>query len=93
MTAGGAVILAGTGFLLAFTLPDHSMFLAYWLPLGVLAGIGMAALSMGVERWQLDRQYAEQRAQMEGLLREALPGRPAEVRVYRCPQVGEGWSW
>ena len=39
----------------------------------VLAGIGMAALSMGVERWQLDRQYAEQRAQMEGLLREALP--------------------
>ncbi|MBT2381576.1 MULTISPECIES: DHA2 family efflux MFS transporter permease subunit [unclassified Streptomyces] len=46
-TAGGAVILAGTGFLLAFTLPDHSMFLAYWLPLGVLAGIGMGAITTG----------------------------------------------
>ncbi|MFE5796855.1 DHA2 family efflux MFS transporter permease subunit [Streptomyces sp. NPDC056503] len=46
-TAGGAVILAGTGFLLAFTLPDHSMFLAYWLPLGILAGVGMGAITTG----------------------------------------------
>ncbi|MBB1246623.1 DHA2 family efflux MFS transporter permease subunit [Streptomyces durbertensis] len=46
-TAGGALILGGTGFLLAFTLPDHSMFLAYWLPLGVLAGIGMGAITTG----------------------------------------------
>ncbi|MGW5851303.1 DHA2 family efflux MFS transporter permease subunit [Streptomyces sp. NPDC055254] len=46
-TAGGAIILAGTGFLLAFTLPDHSMFLAYWLPLGVLAGVGMGAITTG----------------------------------------------
>ncbi|WP_424217667.1 DHA2 family efflux MFS transporter permease subunit (plasmid) [Streptomyces sp. BI20] len=46
-TTGGAVILAGTGFLLAFTLPDHSMFLAYWLPLGILAGIGMGAITTG----------------------------------------------
>ncbi|MEU9857889.1 DHA2 family efflux MFS transporter permease subunit [Streptomyces sp. NPDC047974] len=46
-TAGGAAILAGTGFLLAFTLPDHSMFLAYWLPLGVLAGVGMGAITTG----------------------------------------------
>lgn len=38
-----------------------------------LAGIGIAALSMGVERWQLDRQYANQRLQMENLLRETLP--------------------
>ncbi len=38
-----------------------------------LAGIGVAALSMALERWQLDRQYAEQRAQMEALLRETLP--------------------
>lgn len=46
-TTGGALILAGTGFLLAYTLPDHSMFLAYWLPLGVLAGIGMGAITTG----------------------------------------------
>ncbi|MGW7276169.1 DHA2 family efflux MFS transporter permease subunit [Streptomyces sp. NPDC054864] len=46
-TVGGAVILSGTGFLLAFTLPDHSMFFAYWLPLGVLAGIGMGAITTG----------------------------------------------
>ncbi|MEU5366071.1 DHA2 family efflux MFS transporter permease subunit [Streptomyces sp. NPDC005925] len=46
-TTGGAVVLAGTGFLLAFTLPDHSMFLAYWLPLGVLAGVGMGAITTG----------------------------------------------
>ncbi|MGW6568408.1 MFS transporter [Streptomyces sp. NPDC054975] len=46
-TTGGAVVLAGTGFLLAFTLPDHSMFLAYWLPLGILAGVGMGAITTG----------------------------------------------
>ncbi|MEV4465158.1 DHA2 family efflux MFS transporter permease subunit [Micromonospora echinofusca] len=46
-TAGGAIILGGTGFLLAFTLPNHSMFLAYWLPLGVLAGVGMGAITTG----------------------------------------------
>lgn len=38
-----------------------------------LAGVAIAALSMAVERWQLDRQYTEQRTQMEALLREALP--------------------
>lgn len=38
-----------------------------------LAGIGIAALSMAVERWQLDRQYAQQRTQMETLLRDTLP--------------------
>lgn len=38
-----------------------------------LAGIGIAALSMAVERWQFDRQYADQRAQMETLLRDTLP--------------------
>ncbi|MEU6731904.1 MFS transporter [Streptomyces physcomitrii] len=46
-TAGGGIILAGTGFLLAFTLPDHGMFLAYWLPLGMLAGVGMGAITTG----------------------------------------------
>lgn len=46
-TAGGAFILAANGFLLAFTLPDHSMFLAYWLPLGIVAGIGMGAITTG----------------------------------------------
>jgi general secretion pathway protein L len=38
-----------------------------------LAGIGIATLSMALERWQLDRQYAQQRVQMEALLRETLP--------------------
>ncbi|MEU2506637.1 DHA2 family efflux MFS transporter permease subunit [Streptomyces sp. NPDC007863] len=46
-TVGGAVLLAATGFLLAFTLPGHSMFLAYWLPLGVLAGAAMGAITTG----------------------------------------------
>ncbi|MCX7556556.1 type II secretion system protein GspL [Xanthomonadaceae bacterium JHOS43] len=38
-----------------------------------MAGIGIAALSMAVERWQLDREYAQRRTQMEALLRETLP--------------------
>ncbi|KAA0942482.1 MFS transporter [Streptomyces apricus] len=46
-TAGGAVVLAGTAFLLAFTLPDQPMFLAYWLPLGITSGIGMGAVTTG----------------------------------------------
>lgn len=39
----------------------------------LLAGVLVAMGSMALERWQLDRQYAQQRAQMEALLRETLP--------------------
>jgi EmrB/QacA subfamily drug resistance transporter len=46
-TVGGAVVLAATGFFLNFTLPDHSMFWAYWLPLGCVAGAGMGAITTG----------------------------------------------
>ena len=39
----------------------------------LLAGLLVAMGSIALERWQLDRQYAQQRAQMETLLRETLP--------------------
>lgn len=44
-----------------------------WAASLLIAGFGLAATTMALERWQLDRQHAEQRAQMELLLREALP--------------------
>ncbi|KRV46515.1 hypothetical protein AQ490_11525 [Wenjunlia vitaminophila] len=43
----GSVLLGATGLFLAFTLPEDSMFLAYWLPLGTLAGIAMGAVTTG----------------------------------------------
>lgn len=39
----------------------------------VLAAGLLTIGSMAVERWQLDRQHAQQRVQMEALLRETLP--------------------
>ncbi len=39
----------------------------------LFAGLLVAMGSMALERWQLERQYAQQRAQMEALLRETLP--------------------
>ena len=39
-----------------------------------VAAVLVAMLSMALERWQLDRVQAEQRQQMEALLRETLPG-------------------
>ena len=39
----------------------------------VLASAGLAMASMAVERWQLDRVRAQQRVQMETLLRETVP--------------------
>ncbi|MET9254334.1 DHA2 family efflux MFS transporter permease subunit [Streptomyces sp. NPDC003717] len=47
VVVAGAVILAGTGFFLAFTLPDEPRFLDYWLPTGILAGAGMGAITTG----------------------------------------------
>ncbi|WP_189132809.1 MFS transporter [Wenjunlia tyrosinilytica] len=47
VVVSGSLILAATGLFLAFTLPDHSMFWAYWLPLGTVAGIGMGAITTG----------------------------------------------
>lgn len=49
--------------------------LRVWRAAAVLAlGAGLLTIgSMALERWQLDRQHAHQRAQMELLLREALP--------------------
>jgi MFS family permease len=47
VVVAGAVVLAGTGFFLAFTLPDEPDFLGYWLPTGILAGAGMGAITTG----------------------------------------------
>ncbi|WP_393058517.1 DHA2 family efflux MFS transporter permease subunit [Streptomyces sp. LN549] len=47
IVVAGSVILAATGFFLAFTLPDEPMFLEYWLPTGILAGAGMGAITTG----------------------------------------------
>ena len=44
-----------------------------WAAILVAAGVLLGMTSMAVERWQLDRLHASQRAQMETLLREALP--------------------
>ncbi len=44
-----------------------------WAAILVAASAMLAMTLMAVERWQLDRLYAGQRAQMETLLREALP--------------------
>ena len=45
---GGAVTLAVAGALLTFTLPASPDFLGYWLPIGVLIGAGMGAITTGV---------------------------------------------
>ncbi|MCT9007766.1 DHA2 family efflux MFS transporter permease subunit [Streptomyces rhizosphaerihabitans] len=47
VVVAGAIVLAGTGFFLAFTLPDQPRFLTYWLPTGILAGAGMGAITTG----------------------------------------------
>lgn len=39
-----------------------------------IAGVLVAMAAMTLERWQLDRTYMQQRAQMETLLRETVPG-------------------
>lgn len=44
-----------------------------WAAILALAAVGLGMGAMALERWQLERRHALQRAQMEALLREALP--------------------
>lgn len=61
-----------------------------WRSVAVLlaASVLLALASMLLESWQLDRQYTQQRAQMEALLREALPGTERIVDP-RAQMLGE----
>jgi EmrB/QacA subfamily drug resistance transporter len=43
----GALLMAGTGLLLAATLPTQPDFLGYWLPLGLLLGAGIGLVTTG----------------------------------------------
>ena len=43
----GALLMAGTGLVLAATLPTQPDFLGYWLPLGLLLGAGMGLVTTG----------------------------------------------
>jgi EmrB/QacA subfamily drug resistance transporter len=45
---GGAVTLAIAGGICTLLLPDDANFLGFWLPVGVLIGIGMGAITTGV---------------------------------------------
>jgi MFS family permease len=46
--AGGALVLGTAGLLCAVALPEQPAFLAFWLPIGVLIGIGTGAITTGV---------------------------------------------
>jgi EmrB/QacA subfamily drug resistance transporter len=46
--AGGALVLGTAGLLLTVALPAQPAFLAFWLPLGVLIGVGTGAITTGV---------------------------------------------
>jgi MFS family permease len=45
---GGAVALAAAGAACALALPAQPAFLAFWLPVGVLIGIGTGAITAGI---------------------------------------------
>jgi EmrB/QacA subfamily drug resistance transporter len=45
---GGAVLLASAGAILVLWLPASPNFLGFWLPVGVLIGAGMGAITTGV---------------------------------------------
>ncbi|WP_053226299.1 MFS transporter [Solirubrobacter soli] len=45
---GGAVLLAAAGAILTLWLPAEPNFLGFWLPVGVLIGAGMGAITTGV---------------------------------------------
>jgi len=45
---GGAVLLAAAGAILVLWLPAEANFLGFWLPVGVLIGAGMGAITTGV---------------------------------------------
>ena len=45
---GGAVILAIAGAICMLALPATPSFITFWLPVGVLIGIGMGAITTGI---------------------------------------------
>jgi Major Facilitator Superfamily len=45
---GGAILLAAAGAILTLALPADPNFLGFWLPVGVLIGAGMGAITTGV---------------------------------------------
>jgi MFS family permease len=47
VVVAGALTLAAAGFLGAFTLPSEPSFLTWWLPVGVLIGLGTGAITTG----------------------------------------------
>jgi EmrB/QacA subfamily drug resistance transporter len=46
-TVLGAGLMAAMGILIAATLPSHANFLGYWLPIGLVLGIGMGLVTTG----------------------------------------------
>jgi EmrB/QacA subfamily drug resistance transporter len=46
--AGGALVLGTAGLICAVALPEQPRFLAFWLPIGVLIGVGTGAITTGV---------------------------------------------
>src|SRR6185369_16075068 len=46
--AGGALVLGATGLVCAVALPQQPDFLGFWLPIGVLIGVGTGAITTGV---------------------------------------------
>jgi MFS family permease len=48
MILAGAFTLAAAGALCTFALPAEPNFLGFWLPVGVLIGIGMGAITTGI---------------------------------------------
>ncbi|MHB8695967.1 MAG: DHA2 family efflux MFS transporter permease subunit [Solirubrobacteraceae bacterium] len=47
ITVAGALLMAAVGFLIAATLPTRPDFLGYWLPLGLVLGVGMGLVTTG----------------------------------------------
>jgi hypothetical protein len=47
VVVGGALLLGTAGLLGAFTLPEDPSFVTWWLPVGVLIGLGTGAITTG----------------------------------------------
>jgi hypothetical protein len=48
MIVAGALVLAGAGLWCVLGLPEQPSFVSFWLPVGVLIGTGMGAITTGV---------------------------------------------
>lgn len=48
VVAAGALITAAAGVWVIAAMPEQSNFLGYWLPVGMLAGVGMGAATVGI---------------------------------------------